>query len=112
MNDFKYNKNTMNIKFSHDIYLLYANFFSFLHIFSSPKHVHLRIVQIRASVTFIRIQIQLGCFLAKKFQCILIYGMTSYNNILATQKHIFSPSILLKFASFEIVMHVIEDHNV
>jgi hypothetical protein len=39
----------------------------FLHIFSPPKHVHLRIVHIRASLTLIRIQIQLGCFLAQIF---------------------------------------------
>ncbi len=35
--------------------------------FSPPKHAHLRSVHIGASLTFIRIQIQPGCFLAQIF---------------------------------------------
>jgi hypothetical protein len=45
-----------------------CKFFFFVHIPSPPKHVHLRTAHIRASVTFIRIQIQLGRFLAQIFQ--------------------------------------------
>jgi len=50
-----------------DTYLPYANAFLFVHIPFPPKHMHahFRIAHIKASFTFIRIQIQPGYFLAQ-----------------------------------------------
>jgi hypothetical protein len=50
-----------------DTYLPYANSFLFVHIPFPPKHMHahFRTAHIKASFTFIRIQIQPGYFLAQ-----------------------------------------------
>jgi hypothetical protein len=41
-----------------------------------------------------------------------VHGMASYNNVLAIETILSFSINILKFTSFEIAMHVIEDHNV
>jgi len=50
------------------IHTCHMQFFFFVHVPSPSKHIHLKTAYIRASLTFIRIQIQPGCFLTQILQ--------------------------------------------